>query len=192
MPIRSTQRLPASPCTTFAPSALSVCAVLRHRRRRCSSSGVIATLLSVAACRWCCCYDVMLLWRRYVQFLLWCSSSVSEINWNWNKAPSRGQNEPPSILEKNLGPPWKYLPWSEKVNYFELVELLVAKFDRRFSQPGMNCLWLGVDVKPNDVDVIVNSKSVFVASRSSLIRQLESLNDLCDSDQSKLSDVVSK
>jgi len=102
----------------------------------------MATLLSVASCHWCCCYDVMLLWRRYVQFLPWCASSVSEINWNWNKAPSRGQNEPPSILEKNLGPPWKYLPWSEKVNYFELVELLVAKFDRRFSQPGMNKLFV--------------------------------------------------
>jgi len=34
-------------------------------------------------------------------------------------------------------------------------------------------------VEPNDIDVIVKSYSVFIPSRSSLIRQLESLKDLC-------------
>ena len=41
-------------------------------------------------------------------------------------------------------------------------------------------------VKPNDM----SSYSVFIPSRSSLIRQLESLTDLCDGDQSNLSDVL--
>ena len=117
-PIRSTQRLPASPCTTIAPSALSVCAVLCHRRRRRhrSSSGVIAALLSVAACHWYCCYDVMLLCGVTYNSCVG-APALSEINrnWNWNKAPAREQNGPPSILETNLGPPWKYLPWSERV-----------------------------------------------------------------------------
>ena len=195
MPIYSIDSgLPASPCATIAPSALSVCAVLCHRRRRRrrSSSGVIATLLSVAACHWYCCYDVMLLCGVTYNSCLG-APALSEINRNWNKAPARGQNEPPSILETNLGPPWKYLPWSERVAILSwltswLPKLIVASASLVWT----SCLWLGVDVKPNDVDVIVNSNSVFVASRSSVIRQLESLNDLCDSDQSKLSDVVSK
>ena len=46
------------------------------------------------------------------------------------------------LCEKNLGPPWKYVPWSEKVNYFELVDLLVAELDRRFGQPRMNKLFV--------------------------------------------------
>ena len=84
-----------------------------------------------------------------------------------------------------------------KVSYFELVDLLVAELDRRFNQPGMNKQLviervLTGTVEPNDIDVIMNSYSVFIPSRSSLIRQLESLKDLCDGDQSNLSDVLSK
>jgi len=49
-------------------------------------------------------------------------------------------------------------------------------------------------VQPDDIDVIMNSYSVFITSRSSLIRQLESLSDLFDGDQDhrNMSDVLSK
>jgi len=49
-------------------------------------------------------------------------------------------------------------------------------------------------VQPDDIDVIMNSYSVFITSRSSLIRQLESLSDLFDGaqDQRNMSDVLSK
>ena len=47
---------------------------------------------------------------------------------------------------------------------------------------------------PDDLDVIMNSYSVFLTSRSSEIRQLESLSDLFDGDQNhrNMSDVLSK
>ena len=47
-------------------------------------------------------------------------------------------------------------------------------------------------VQPDDIDVIMNSYSVFITSRSSLI--LESLSDLFDGDQDhrNMSDVLSK
>ena len=84
-----------------------------------------------------------------------------------------------------------------KVSYFELVDLLVAELDRRFNQPGMNKLLviervLTGTVQPDDIDVIMNSYSVFITSRSSLI--LESLSDLFDGDQDhrNMSDVLSK
>ena len=72
-----------------------------------------------------------------------------------------------------------------KVSYLELVDLLVAEPDRRFNQPGMNKLLviervLTGTVQPDDINVIMNSYSVFITSRSSLIRQLESLSDLFD------------
>ena len=75
-----------------------------------------------------------------------------------------------------------------KVSYFELVDLLVAELDRCFNQPGMNKLLviervLTGTVQPDDIDVIMNSYSVFITSRSSLIRQLESLSDLFDGDR---------
>ena len=86
-----------------------------------------------------------------------------------------------------------------KVSYFELVDLLVAELNRRFNQPGMNKLLviehlLTGTVQPDDIDVIMNSYSVFITSRSSLIRQLESLSDLFDGDQDhrNMSDVISK
>ena len=47
-------------------------------------------------------------------------------------------------------------------------------------------------LEPNDTDVIMDSYSVFIPSRSSLIRQLESLKDLCNGDQRNLSDVLCK
>jgi len=85
----------------------------------------------------------------------------------------------------------------QSYSYFELVDLLVAELDRRFNQPGMNKLLviervLTGTVQPDDIDVIMNSYSVFITSRSSLI--LESLSDLFDGDQDhrNMSDVLSK
>jgi hypothetical protein len=81
--------------------------------------------------------------------------------------------------------------------YFELLDLLVAELDRRFNQPGMNKLLviervLTGTMVSNDIDVIMDSYSFFISSRSSLIRQLESLKDLCDGEQSNVSDVLGK
>ena len=61
-----------------------------------------------------------------------------------------------------------------KVSYFELVDLLVAELDCRFNQPGMNKLLviervLTGTVQLDDLDIIMNSYSVFLTSRSSLI-----------------------
>ena len=60
-----------------------------------------------------------------------------------------------------------------KVGYFELVDLLVPELDRRFNQPGMNKLLvierlLTGSLEPNDTDVIMDSYSVFIPSRSSI------------------------
>lgn len=84
-----------------------------------------------------------------------------------------------------------------KVEYFELLDLLVAELDRRFDQPGMHKLLviervLTDKANPNDIDFIMDTYSAYISSRSSLIRQLESLKDLCDGNQKKLSDVLSK
>jgi len=83
-----------------------------------------------------------------------------------------------------------------KVSYFELVDLLDdAELDRRFNQPGMNKVLVtervltGTVKSKNDIDVVMNSHSVFIPRRSLLIRQLESLKGLGDGDQSNLSDV---
>ena len=44
-------------------------------------------------------------------------------------------------------------------------------------------------VQPDDIDVIMNSYSVFITSRSSLIRQLESVSDLFDGNHVLFKDV---
>ena len=84
-----------------------------------------------------------------------------------------------------------------KVDYFELLDLLVAELDRRFDQPGMKKLLviervLTATNEPNDIDDVMDYYSVFISSKSSLIRQLESLKDLCGGKQSNVSDVIDK
>ena len=55
----------------------------------------------------------------------------------------------------------------------------------------IECLLTG-SVEPNNTDVIMDSYSVFIHSRSSWIRQLESPKDLCNGNQRNLSDVLYK
>ena len=84
-----------------------------------------------------------------------------------------------------------------KVDYFQLLDLLVAEINSRFDQPGMRKLLVIERVltgtpEPNDLNTILNSYQVFLQSRSSSVRQLESLKDLCDGRQSNLSEVFCK
>ena len=84
-----------------------------------------------------------------------------------------------------------------KIHYLQLIDLLVAELDRRFDQPGMSNLLLIERVltgkaEPGDVSTIVRTYENFIPCKSSLQRHLESLKELCGSDQSSLSEVFKK
>ena len=84
-----------------------------------------------------------------------------------------------------------------KIHYLQLIDLLVAELDRRFNQPGMSNLLLIERVltgktEPGDVSTIVRTYENFIPCRSALQRHLESLKELCGSDQSNLSEVFKK
>ena len=77
-----------------------------------------------------------------------------------------------------------------KIQYLQLIDLLVAQLDRRFDQPGMSNLLLIERVltgkaEPGDVSTIFSTYEHFIPCRSSLLRHLESLKELCGGDQSK-------
>jgi hAT family C-terminal dimerisation region len=108
---------------------------------------------------------------------------------------------PPKKIEQTatVTAPHQYqdVKTKHKVHYFELIDLLVSELDRRFNQPGIKKLLviervLTGNAELNDVNSILNSYPIFLPSRSSLVRQLESLNDLCDGEQGSLSEVFSK
>ena len=84
-----------------------------------------------------------------------------------------------------------------KIHYLQLIDLLAAELDRRFDQPGMSNLLLIERVltgkaEPGDVSTIVRTYENFIPCKSSLQRHLESLKELCGSDQSNLSEVFKK
>ena len=84
-----------------------------------------------------------------------------------------------------------------KIHCLQLIDLLVAELDRRFDQPGMSNLLLLERVltrkaEPGDVSTIVRTYENFIPCKSSLQRHLESLKELCGSDQSSLSEVFKK
>ena len=84
-----------------------------------------------------------------------------------------------------------------KIHYLQLTDLVVAELDRRFDQPGMSNLLLIERVltgkaEAGDVSTIVRTYENFIPCRSSLQRHLESLKELCGSDQSNLSEVFKK
>jgi hAT family C-terminal dimerisation region len=84
-----------------------------------------------------------------------------------------------------------------KIHYLQLIDLPVAELDRRFDQPGMSNLLLIERVltgkaEPGDVSTIVRTHENFIPCRSSLQCHLESLKELCGSDQSNWSEVFKK
>lgn len=96
-------------------------------------------------------------------------------------------------------PAWQYNDFKtkHKIHYLQLIDLLVAELDRRFDQPGMSKLLviervLTGKAEPGDVSTIVSTYKHFIPCRSSLLRHLKSLNELCSGDQGNLSDVFNK
>ena len=77
-----------------------------------------------------------------------------------------------------------------KIHYLQLI-------DHRFDQPGMSNLLLIERVltgkaEPGDVSTIVRNYEHFIPCRSSLQRHLESLKELCGSNQTNLSEAFKK
>jgi hypothetical protein len=108
---------------------------------------------------------------------------------------------PPRKLEQTttVTAPCQYndVKTKHKIQYLQLIDLLVAQLDRRFDQPGMSNLLLIERVltgkaEPGDVSTIFSTYTNFIPCRSSLLRHLESLKELCDGDQSNLIDVFKK
>jgi Domain of unknown function (DUF4371)/OTU-like cysteine protease/hAT family C-terminal dimerisation region len=95
---------------------------------------------------------------------------------------------PPKKLEHapNVAVPHRFESIKEKykIQFFELIDKLVNELDRRFNQPGMSNLLAIERVltgagKCDDVDKLISTYSAFMKSKSSLIRQLDSVADLC-------------
>jgi hypothetical protein len=112
-----------------------------------------------------------------------CMSFPDQLNYrSGNAATSKSYRRPPKKkLEQFITAvaPHQFhdIKTKCKVDYFELLDLLVAELDRRFNQPGMHKLLviervLTGTMEPNDIDVVMDSYSVYISSRSSLIRQL--------------------
>ena len=128
-------------------------------------------------------------------------SCLNQKNWIW-EMPQQARAKRVSIklqhtTKNTTSHQFPDVKTKHRVDYFQLLDLLVAEINRRFDQPGMRKLLVierlltGIP-EPNDLNTILNSYQIFLQSRSSLVRQLESLKDLCDGRQSNLSEVFCK